>query len=456
MAAVAVVTGVAGFAFAERAARVSTEEALLKAVEDRLAAQHAAAKADEERDSALRSAIEANDSRAAAEAAVSEADKAKADAEGRASEAKDAAARAEDARAIAEEKALESERERNEALMRTAVAQEGQAAAEAFAEEERQARRVAQQAAAGFEQQMIGERTANEELKLEIGIQKERTEAEAKARVLQLARTQPLIQAIVTGELKFYFEPLPRYAGEGIADAVKEVAESFSSHSWYFSTVKQVYDPQEADLTVSWVRDYGTHVLGESIFRAHIMVGLGRTNCAGEWMAFDGDTITKTLWHELGHSVGYGHSSDQNNIMYEFGETQFAVDQEISEVVSGGWYHTVPICGPGDYYYSFETENLNQGFDIFVLRPEADPESAIRRQSGVYADCGRRAMQRYSDTCTVLRGSSVLIYNDSRDAIRLTGRIIDRNEIRWPEMKWDEKVFRYDDALLKEFYELFN
>ena len=197
----------------------------------------------------------------------------------------------------------------------------------------------------------------------------------------------------MTGELKFYLEPLPRYAGEGVADAVKEVAESFSSHSWYFSTVKQVYDPGEADLTVSWVRDYGTHVLGESIFRAHIKVGLGRTNCAGEWMAFDGDTITKTLWHELGHSVGYGHSSDQNNIMHESGETQFVVDQEVSEVISGGWYHTIPICGSGDYYYSFETDNLLQGFDIFVLRPGADPESAIRRQSGVYADCGRGSMQ---------------------------------------------------------------
>ena len=456
VAAVAVVTGVGGFAFAERAARVSTEEALVKAVEDKLAAQQAVAKADEERGSALRSAIEANDSKAAAEAAASEAEKAKADAEDRASEAEEARAAAEDARAIAEEKASQAEREKNEALMRVAVAQEGQAAAETFAEEERQARMSAQQAAAGFEQQIIEERNANEDLELALGIQKERTQAEARARVLQLARTQPLIQAIVTGELKFYFEPLPRYAGEGVTDAVKEVAESFSSHSWYFSTVKQVYDPEEADLTVSWVRDYGTHVLGESIFRAHIMVGLGRTNCVGEWMAFDGDTITKTLWHELGHSVGYGHSSDQNNIMHESGETQFAVDQEVSEVISGGWYHTVPICGSGDYYYSFETESRHRGFDIFVLRPGADPEDAIRRQSGVYADCGRRSMQRYSHTCTVLRGSSVLIYNDSRDAIRLRGRIVDRNEIHWPEMKWDEGAFLYDDALLKEFYELFN
>ena len=458
-AAVAVATlGI--FAYGERSARASAQNALVQAVQDKLAAQHATAKAGDERDSALRSAIEANQSRVAAEGMAAEAEKAKATAETRASEAEDAraaaedaAAQAENAKAIAEEKASQAEREKNEALLRIAVAQE---ASETSAEEERRARMAAQQAAAGLEQQVIEERTAKEELEREVGTQKERTEAEAKARVLQLAKTQPLVQAIVTGELKFYFEPLPWYAGEGVPAGVEEVADSFSSHRWYFSTVKRVYDPAVADLTVSWVRDYGSHVLGEAIFRAHIKVGLGTNNCAGEWTAFDGDTITKTLWHELGHSVGYGHSSNPDNIMHELAGTRFTVDREISEVIAGGWYHSFPFCGSGEYYYSFETESRDQGFDIFVLRPEADPEGAIASQSGVYANCGRRSMQRYADTCTVLDGSSVLIYNDSREAIRLSGKIVDRNDVPWPEMEWDKAAFRYDDALLREYHELFN
>lgn len=444
------------YAYGERSARASAQDALEQAVRDKLAAQHTTTKAEEERDSALRSAMEASNSEAAAEEMAAEAETAKAEAETRATEAEDAKAAAEDAKAIAEKKASQAELERDEALLRFAVAEEAQAAAEAFAEEERQARMAAQQAAAGLEQEVMEERTANEALEKEVGIQKERTEAEAKARVLELARTQPLIQAIVTGELKFYFEPVPRYAGEGVAAAVDEVADSFSSYKWYFSTVRRVYDHEEADLTVSWVRDYGSHVLGQAIFRAHVKVGLGTNNCAGEWTAFDGGTITRILWHELGHSVGYGHSTDPGNIMYELAETRFAVDQEVSEVIAGGWYHTFPFCGSGEYHYSFETANRWKGFDIFVLRPEADPEAAIRSQRGVYDNCGRRSMQRYSDTCTVLGGSSVLIYNDSEDAIRLSGRIVDRDEVPWPDMEWDESVFRYDEAQLREFYELFN
>ena len=130
--------------------------------------------------------------------------------------------------------------------------------------------------------------------------------AEEKAMILEVARTQPLLKAIVTGELRFYIEPLPSFAGEGVQQAVNEVARSFSSWSKYQAEVIRVYNLHDADLTIEWVRDYGSHVLGQAIFSSHIKVGLGTSNCVGEWQAFDASTIKRILWHELGHSMGYG------------------------------------------------------------------------------------------------------------------------------------------------------
>ncbi len=149
-------------------------------------------------------------------------------------------------------------------------------------------------------------------------------------------RGGPIIKALISGELKFYIEPLPPYAGTGVSDAVDSVARNFSTYKQYGASIRRVYDSRDADLMVSWVRDYGSEVTGQSIGRVHIKVGLGRNNCKGEWRAFDAKTVNKILWHELGHSMGYGHSSNPNNVMYYQTTTGLEVEQEISELIPAG------------------------------------------------------------------------------------------------------------------------
>ena len=305
-------------------------------------------------------------------------------------------------------------------------------AAERLFAKERQERLNAERAASVFKQQAL---------------------AKEQGRIMQLSETQPLIKAIVTGMLNFYFEPLPSYAGEGVSSAVENIASCFSALHWYGSEFRRVHRLEQADLTVSWVRDYGSHVLGEAIFSAHIKVGLGTTNCVGEWMAFDGNTIKKILWHELGHSVGYGHSSDPSNIMYEYTKTQFVVERQISKVIPEEWHLPVSLCGAGKYYYSFETEDPTKGFDIFVLPPGVDPKAVLDDGGRAYKGYSKRGMHRHSNTCNVAAGAKILIHNPNpRDAIHLKGTIINRNDVPWPDMTWDRGAFRYDDAQLRAYY----
>ncbi len=280
--------------------------------------------------------------------------------------------------------------------------------------------------------------------------------AEERAMILEAARTQPLLKAIVTGELRYFIEPLPYFAGKGVQQAVDEVAKSFSSWSRYGAEIIRVHNLQDADLTIEWIRDYGSHVLGQAIYSSHIKVGLGTSNCLGEWKAFDADTIKKILWHELGHSMGYGHSRDSNNVMHEKTETRFVVEQEVSEMLGGGWYYYFPLCGSGEYHYSFETEDTAQGFDVYVLAPDTDPKSFTENGGKVYVDCGAEGMHRFSGTCNVAQGAIMFLSNSSLwNVIRLDGTIVNSKDIAWPEMTWDEAVFQYDDSELREYYELF-
>jgi hypothetical protein len=301
------------------------------------------------------------------------------------------------------------------------------------------------------------ERLAKEQQQRETQFLWQRAEQEEKARILELAKTHPLIKAIVSGELNFYIDPLPSYAAAGVSSAVEDTASDFSSWSPYGASVRRVYNSNGADLTISWVRDYGSHTIGQAIYRAHIKVGLGSNNCVGAWRAFDASTITKILWHELGHSMGYGHSSDPSNVMYSQTDTRFEVDSEISEVIPGGWYYTFPLCGGGTYSYSFETDDPYTGFNLFVLPPGVAPQSVSGGGASFYVDCGKEGVYSYSGSCTVASGASIYIGNTSyQDAIRLSGKIVDMNYPTWPNMTWDQSAFQYDSSQLTTCWELFH
>ena len=198
-----------------------------------------------------------------------------------------------------------------------------------------------------------------------------------KRRIVLLAETNPRIQAVITGELRFYFADLPSYIASGVADAVEDIAEVLLDWRPYSDvSLKRVYSESDADLVVAWIKDYGSHTLGQSIFKSHIKVGLGATNCHGDRRAFDANTVKKVLWHEIGHSIGYGHSSNPNNVMYSTTDTQFEVEQDIGDVIPGGWWMTFPLCSSGNYRYFFSQTTITLGSMYMCFGQESLEESS--------------------------------------------------------------------------------
>ena len=301
------------------------------------------------------------------------------------------------------------------------------------------------------------EQAAKIQAQIDALAQQQRADLEEKARIQELAVTNPMIQGIVAGELKFYFEPLPIYAGFDVSSAVENISSSLLSWSPYGTTTRRVFNANDADLYISWVKDYGSHTIGQSIFKSHIKVGLGRENCRGDWQAFDASTVEKVLWHEIGHSMGYGHSNDPNNVMYWQTETKFDVEQVIADIVSPRWYFIYKLCGEGNYWYSFESDDSYKGFDLYVLPPGTDPSLISIGEGFIYTGCGEANTVAYTGTCTVLAGAVIYIENYSlSDAVRLDGVIVLLNELPRPVMDWDQTAFEYDDAQLNTYWNLFH
>ena len=74
----------------------------------------------------------------------------------------------------------------------------------------------------------------------------------------------------------------------------------------------------EANVWVTWVvRNIGEGVLGHAnLGKGVVEVAIGSYGCDGSFQLFDNDTVEYIMTHELGHSLGFGHSNDPDKIMY--------------------------------------------------------------------------------------------------------------------------------------------
>ncbi len=74
----------------------------------------------------------------------------------------------------------------------------------------------------------------------------------------------------------------------------------------------------KANVWVTWVvRDIGEGVLGHAhLGKGVVEVTLGDYNCDGSFQLYDINSVETIMTHELGHSIGLKHVTDENDIMY--------------------------------------------------------------------------------------------------------------------------------------------
>ena len=215
-----------------------------------------------------------------------------------------------------------------------------------------------------------------------------------------LAQTNPLVRSIIDGKIDFYVEPIPYYAADGVKEGVKSLTDWMDSTP----TWNQVYNEASADLYIGWIRDYGHKALGITYSKNTIEVGLGTQTCTGEWAPFNDNTVYHVLWHEVGHSMGYLHSDDQNNIMYYNFPHQFYPDFEKNIFLADGVYQPLTFCKGGSYAFTITTDSQYSGFDVNVLPPEQDVQEFVDEGGLHYPSCSADFMVLFSKECDVAGG----------------------------------------------------
>ena len=74
----------------------------------------------------------------------------------------------------------------------------------------------------------------------------------------------------------------------------------------------------EANVWITWVvRNLGEGVLGHAnLGKGVVEVAIGGYGCDGTFQLFNTETVQYVMNHELGHSLGFGHSDNPDKIMY--------------------------------------------------------------------------------------------------------------------------------------------
>lgn len=348
-------------------------------------------------------------------------------------------------RMAAEAESAQQESAKTAALQEIERQRQLKEAAEASLEQEKQATEEAQRRASS-------ERLARDNLQRQLNSARLQTRTD-------LAREQaaghPLLVGIVNGALTYETEPLPDYAAEGVADALDEALGEFDQWNAQGFTVSRAEPEADADLTIGWIRDYGDHPHTSVGAGSRVMVALGATDCAGDWRPFDGETVRRLLWHEIGHALGYGDSDDADNIMSSDLQTRFAVGQTVDLVVAPGPPHVIPLCGAGTFTYVFdEPAQGQQGYQIALVKPGVAPEDYYDEENQ-YMGCSSTA-DLYTNQCSAVEEGSVLLVYTQVAIARISGTITKDVELPDIDMVWDPDTLVYTQAELQTFKDLFS
>lgn len=275
------------------------------------------------------------------------------------------------------------------------------------------------------------------------------------------ANTNPFIKGLITGQIKFYIDPLPDYAAPGVDAVIQKFSDSINGKGPPQLRFQRVDNPNQADIQISWIKNWGSGTLGLTVFKSVVQVGLGKDSCYGEWQAFDPQSVYEIFTHEFGHSIGYKHSSDPNNIMYHYTDTKFSVDYDKSITFNRGYVQQIPLCGNHKYLYQVSTDNKYNGVDVLVSPHNTDYNGMVSGQEPYYLECSKKNMVSYSNTCTVENGSFLWIYNHNDEptnstANQVTVKIINMDQRPLPNMTYSQSDQTYDTKTIIDIWKMFH
>jgi hypothetical protein len=164
----------------------------------------------------------------------------------------------------------------------------------------------------------------------------------------------------------------------------------------------------EAEVVVQFIKEWGGRIAGQH-YLGLAQIGIGDSQC-GEWVPYTAQTVYEIALHELGHALGFGHSNDSTNIMYESTVLAYQFEREYREQLAGNYFRFYGVCTASENgTFAFDVE-ATAPIDVYLV---ADREQlsliAAGKEFHHYAGCEGADMTHYERTCTISADGGIII-----------------------------------------------
>jgi len=238
-----------------------------------------------------------------------------------------------------------------------------------------------------------------------------------------------------------YADPIPdyatNYASNAIPDAIKAWEDANPNLHFYLTS-----DQQQADLVIQWVKDFGQIRNGQEIVGKVVQVGLGDSVCSGNWEPFSSDYVTQITEHEIGHFLGFQHTTNPNDVMYggllsNYGHGTI----EWTKDLDTGYVWFVPVCtskSVTSISYSISLSRQDDAFDVYFVPSSDEFNKYTNNQPIQYYQgngCSGTNWVNYNAVCQgVSQGSGLLIATHSHillnHLVTVTAKLTEQNFVQ--------------------------
>ena len=197
-----------------------------------------------------------------------------------------------------------------------------------------------------------------------------------------------------------------------------------------------VETPQEANLNIQFVRDFGTEHIGYALGSRYIEVGLGDNGCRDKWQPYSEKHVTHIIKHEIGHILGLEHSDNPENVMFSVNQgKEYGVINE-EHVFAPGYGQFIPLCTDKDisaFSFKVNTDDPNYGFDVYTIPSVESFNNWSKGKSFTYyfsEECNTVNKQTFFGECHgITLGSGLLVITNEDQTNPLTKINIKTREI---------------------------